>query len=101
MCVSLRKTWALILPLPMRESLLRFVTGRMIRGKESKGGDFIKERHFSCFSLYAKHCTQKEREGPSKRDRVSKKWKKGFLSSKEDIAKDCEHKTKYPNTSVL
>lgn len=31
----------------------------------------------------------------------NKKWKKVFLSSKEDIAKDHKNKTKDPNTSVL
>lgn len=67
MCGAHRRTWALlILLLPKRESSLQFVPGRMIRGKESKGEEFIKERHFLSFSLYARHCTQ-EREIPSKR----------------------------------
>lgn len=64
----------------MRKSLLQIVIGRMIRGKESKEAISLKssskkQRHFSCFSLYAKHCIWEEREDPGKRDKKSKKQK--------------------------
>ena len=47
MCGSHRKVWALlILLLPKTESSLQFVTGRMIRGKESKGEILLKKDIF-------------------------------------------------------
>lgn len=86
MCLSHSKAWDLVLPPPIRGSVLHFFIWRLISGTETKGKFHLKKnlkKYFSHFSFFAKHCTGEERVDLHKRDRESKKWIKDFQLAKK------------------